>query len=124
MSSFETRSIDRDSLFIMADIRFDGEPTPTRVTVRNLSAGGMMVEREMWVKRGQRVAVDLKSIGMIAGVVVWVRSPRFGIAFEQEIDPKLARNQVFGGAREAPAYAHASLAPQRRNAWSGRLRLV
>lgn len=88
MFSFETRSLARDSLFIMADVLFEGAEEATRVTVRNLSAGGMMAEREMRVKRGQRVALELRNIGTVAGVVVWVRSPLFGIAFEEEIDPR------------------------------------
>lgn len=124
MYSFETRSIDRDSLFIMADIVFADAEDRQRVTVRNLSAGGMMVEREMRVKRGQRVTVDLRNIGTVAGVVVWVRSPAFGIAFEREIDPKLARTALSGGPSAAPAYTRPALAAVPQERWSGKLRRV
>lgn len=124
MFSFETRSLDRDRMFIMADVLFEGAQEMTRVTVRNLSAGGLMAEHEMRVKRGQRVALELRNIGLVEGVVVWVRSPLFGIAFKKEIDPTLARTQVHGGARTAPTFVQAAHPPPRREAWTGRLRRV
>lgn len=96
MHSYPTRSIDRQGLFLVAEMRFDGAPAAARVTVRNISPGGLMAERDMQVKRGQRVAVELGSAGTVPGVVVWVRAPRFGIAFEREIDPRLARGPAAG----------------------------
>lgn len=124
MSSVETRNIDRDSLFLIADLAFEGGEKTVRAKVRNLSAGGMMVEADQRVKRGQRVAVDLRNIGPVAGVVVWVRAPKFGIAFEEEIDPKLARTQVYGGEKEAPVYARAAIGAPRHDGWNGKLRRV
>lgn len=124
MTSLCTRTIDRDSLFLMADLVFaDGRPD-ARVKVRNLSAGGMMIEGDLRLKRGTRLAAGLRNIGPVAGVVVWVRTPRFGVAFEEEIDPKLARSEVFGGDREAPVYARAALAAPRHDGWNGKLRRV
>lgn len=124
MTSLCTRAADRDSLFLMADLVFaDGRPD-ARVKVRNLSAGGMMVEGDMPVKRGTRLAVELRNIGPVAGVVVWVRSHRFGIAFEKEIDPMQARFEVLGGAKEAPVYARAALSPSRHEGWNGKLRRI
>lgn len=124
MTSLCTRTVDRDSLFVMADLVFDSGLPPVRVKVRNLSAGGMMVEGDIRVKRGLRVAADLRNIGPVAGVVVWVRAPRFGIAFEEEIDPLQARTEVFAGPREAPGYARAAVTPDRHGGWNGRLRHV
>lgn len=124
MTSLCTRTVDRDSLFLMADLVFaDGRPG-VRVKVRNLSAGGMMVEGDIRAKRGTRLAVELRNIGPVAGVVVWVRAPKFGIAFEEEIDPMLARSEVHGGAREAPVYARAALAAPRHDGWNGKLRRI
>lgn len=124
MTSLCTRTVNRDALFLMADLVFEGELPDTRVKVRNLSSGGMMVEGEVWVKRGTRVVATLRNIGPVAGVVVWARSPRFGIAFEEEIDPKRARTEVFGGDREAPVYARAALSAPRYDGWNGKLRKI
>lgn len=124
MTSLCTRTVDRDSLFLMADIAFDGGEPEARVKVRNLSAGGMMVEGDLWLKRGARVSVTLRNIGPVAGIVVWARSPRIGIAFEQEIDPKLARSEVFGGEREAPSYARAAVTAPRHDGWNGKMRRI
>lgn len=124
MTSLDTRSVDRDSMFLMADIVFDPGLPGERVKVRNLSAGGMMIEGEIKLTRGARVAIELRNIGAIAGTVVWVRSPRYGIAFEEEIDPRKARSEVFGGPRQAPIYARSVLPAPQYDASRGKLRPV
>ena len=91
MSSVETRQVDRDSLLLIADVRVDGGETRNRVKVRNLSAGGMMAEGEFKVARGALVIVDLRNIGEVEGSIAWIEGNRLGIAFLEEIDPKLAR---------------------------------
>ena len=124
MTSLCTRAVDRDSLFLMADLVFENGLPEARVKVRNLSAGGMMVEGELWLKRGTRVAATLRNIGPVAGVVVWVRGTKFGVAFEQEIDPRQARSEVYGGEREAPVYARAAVGAPRYDGWNGKLRRI
>jgi hypothetical protein len=94
MSNVETRQVDRDSLFLMADVRVDGSESASRVKVRNLSAGGMMAEGDLKVARGSLVTVGLRNIGEVEGSIAWVQDYRFGIAFVEEIDPKLARAQI------------------------------
>lgn len=91
MSAVDTRHINRDSLFLMAQLSVAGQAELKRIKVRNLSAGGMMAEGDIEVERGARVTVELRNIGKIKGNVAWVEANRFGVAFEQEIDPKLAR---------------------------------
>ncbi|KLI64880.1 PilZ domain-containing protein [Aurantiacibacter marinus] len=91
MSNVDTRQVGRDSLFLLAQVRIDGQDNPVRVKVRNLSAGGMMAEGDARVLRGARVDVELRNIGWINGSVAWKQDNRFGIAFADEIDPKLAR---------------------------------
>lgn len=91
MSSVDTRDIQRDSLFLMADLRLDGGTHELRVKVRNLSAGGMMAEGGLVVTHGAKVAVKLRNIGWVDGIVAWVHEERFGIAFAREVDPMLAR---------------------------------
>jgi microcystin degradation protein MlrC len=96
MSNIDTRQVNRDSLFLLAQLRVEDDEVAYRVKVRNLSAGGMMAEGEVAVMRGTRVQVELRNIGWIAGSVAWRQDNRFGIAFLDEIDPKLAREPVTG----------------------------
>lgn len=124
MPSVETRDGERDSLFLMADLVAEGGGSPARVKVRNLSAGGMMIEGEVSARRGSRVALDLRNIGPVAGTIVWVQGRRLGVAFDEQIDPMLARTQVHGGDREAPVYARAALSAPRHDGWNGKLRRI
>jgi hypothetical protein len=97
MSNVETRQIERDSLLLLAQARVDGAGGEYSVKVRNLSAGGMMAEGKAPVARGSLVSVALRNIGWVDGTVAWKQDDRFGIAFVEEIDPKLARAPVGAG---------------------------
>lgn len=111
MSSLETRNVARDSLFLFAEVAFDGQPGKMRVKVRNLSAGGMMVDSgELAVSRGDRLTVNLRNVGQVKGRVAWAQGSRFGVAFDTQIDPKRAREPVTKGP-QAPAYTRPALAP-------------
>ncbi|AKQ41231.1 hypothetical protein CP97_02990 [Aurantiacibacter atlanticus] len=103
MSNVDTRQVGRDSLFLLAQVRLDGQDTNARVKVRNLSAGGMMAEGDLKVVRGVRVEVELRNIGWVEGTVAWKQGNRFGIAFIDEIDPKLARAPVAASAASLPS---------------------
>lgn len=94
MSSVDTRQVDRDSLFLLAQLRVGGHESQYRVKVRNLSAGGMMAEGAVEVSRGEVVEVELRNIGWVKGSVAWRQDNRFGIAFLDEIDPKRARAPI------------------------------
>ena len=96
MSNVDTRQVDRDSLFLLAQLRVSGDETIYRVKVRNLSAGGMMADGDVHVVRGAPVAVELRNIGWVDGSVAWTQENRFGIAFIDEIDPRRARAPVSG----------------------------
>jgi hypothetical protein len=109
MDGSENRQIARDSLFVMADLRLDGAEEEHRIKVRNLSAGGMMGEGPVHVTRGTRVEVNIRNIGWVSGSVAWVQDDRFGVAFCEEIDPKVARAPVTAGAR-SPRYTRPPLA--------------
>ncbi len=87
----ENRHLNRDSLFLMADLRVDGEDGEHRIKVRNLSAGGMMGEGRVRVARGNLVEINIRNIGWVEGTVAWLHEDRFGVAFVEEIDPKVAR---------------------------------
>ena len=91
MEGSENRQIARDSLFVMADIRLHGINGEHRIKVRNLSSGGMMGEGTVRVARGTIVHVNIRNIGWVEGSVAWVQENRFGVAFSEEIDPKVVR---------------------------------
>lgn len=108
MSNVDTRQVNRDSLFLLAQVRVDGQDTVSRVKVRNLSAGGMMAEGDSKVVRGSLVAVELRNIGWVEGSVAWKQDNRFGIAFVDEIDPTVVRAPAgsgsAGGEYEIPRF--------------------
>ncbi|MCB2075962.1 MAG: PilZ domain-containing protein [Novosphingobium sp.] len=97
MDGNENRQIGRDSLFLMADLRVDGLDGEHRIKVRNLSSGGMMGEGAVRVARGAIVSVNIRNLGWVEGTVAWVQDNRFGVAFRDEIDPKIARAPVSEG---------------------------
>lgn len=101
----DNRQIPRDSLFLLADLRVEGLPGEHRIKVRNLSARGMMGEGAVRVVRGALVSVDIRNIGWVKGAVAWVQDNRFGVAFTDEIDARLARAPISIGEDPAPPYA-------------------
>lgn len=70
-----------------------------QVRVRNLSSGGLMAEYAKPVAIGDRVMVKLRGVGDVEGRIAWTAEGRVGVAFDAEIDPKLARKPVGGGAK-------------------------
>ena len=112
MTGVDTRHINRDSLFLMAEVRLEGEPECHRVKVRNLSAGGMMAEGDVTVVRGARVTIELRNLTPVEGSVAWVQENRFGVAFAQEIDPRAPRTPVGNGDISTPRFVRpASILP-------------
>jgi PilZ domain len=97
MTGVETRSVARDSLFLLADIRIEQSAEIHRVRVRNLSDGGMMGEGQLRVQRGHRLSIELRNIGAVGGTVAWVQDNRFGISFDEEIDSQKARRPLQSG---------------------------
>jgi len=127
MSNVDTRQVNRDSLFLLAQVRVDGQDAIHRVKVRNLSAGGMMAEGEAKVMRGSLVMVELRNIGWVEGTVAWKQDNRFGIAFVDEIDPVVVRSQ--GGPQapdfDAPRYTkNHQLAPTVQQSDPSKLRKI
>jgi len=95
MTGMDTRSLARDSLFLLATLQIEQQPDRHRVRVRNLSDGGMMAEgQNIRVQRGHRVVVELRNVGQVTGSVAWVQDDRFGIAFDSEIDSQRARRPL------------------------------
>lgn len=122
MSSLDTRAVDRDSLFLTANLAVEGHLHPVQVRVRNLSTAGMMVAGDVPARTGERVTAELRNIGPVSGVIVWSNGSRFGIAFDSQIDPKLARVEVYGGYTTTPSYARSAVSPRRPASSDGRER--
>jgi hypothetical protein len=105
VNDVDHRQLGRDSLFLMADLRLAGQDGEHRVKVRNLSAGGMMAEGHVKVARGIKLDINLRNIGWVEGFVAWVQDNRFGIAFSQDIEPKVAREPLASNPGEgAPRF--------------------
>jgi PilZ domain len=90
------RGKSRESIFLSANLKFEGVKSETAVRVRNISAGGMMVDCSVAFAIGHRLVATIKNIGEVEGRVAWSVSPRMGIAFDQEVDPKKVRVQIGG----------------------------
>ena len=84
--------------------------------VRNLSAGGMMIEvasdPDPELASGQRLVAELRNIGRVKGEIAWARGRRFGIKFDNTIDPEQARKPVTAG-EGTPDYIKPVLVPDR-----------
>ena len=66
-----------------------------------------MGEGPVHVARGDRVEVNIRNIGWVDGAVAWVQDDRFGVAFHDEIDPKIARAPVTPtGAQPSPQHKY------------------
>ena len=115
MTDSEHRHIARDSLFVMADLRIDGIEGEHRIRVRNLSAGGLMAEGAFNVQRGQMVWTNLRNIGWVEGSVAWVQDSRFGIAFREDVDPRVVRAPQVGGDN-TPRFVRPPLTPVKTGA--------
>jgi len=96
MADQDLRQLNRDSLFLLAELRLEGDSETRKVKVRNLSAGGMMAEGLQAV-RGTLVSVNIRNIGWVEGSIAWVQGDRCGIAFGEDIDPMIARAPVTAG---------------------------
>jgi PilZ domain len=90
----------RDSLFLNANLRRVGDARILAVRVRNISAGGLMVEVAEPLGSDDAVEVEVRGIGWIRGRVAWHTEGRTGIAFDNPIDPQRARKPVSGGGAE------------------------
>lgn len=91
----------RDSLFLMADLRFMDVDGVRQVRVRNLSSGGLMAELPEGAEPGVRVEIGVRGLGWVSGRIAWYAAGRVGIAFDQPIDPLLARKPVGPGGHRS-----------------------
>ena len=90
------RKQSRDSLFLSATVRreTDGDKELVPVRVRNLSGVGLMADYCDVILPGEAVVVTLRGVGSVSGKVARVKKNRVGIAFDVEVNPRLARKPV------------------------------
>lgn len=84
----------RDSLFLLTTVARENRSTKAEARVRNLSATGLMAECKSMYRSGERLVFMLRGVGEVSGCVVWAKGHRVGVAFDREIDPRLARKAV------------------------------
>ena len=100
------RKARRDSLFLLTVMTSPDGMELGSARVRNLSATGMMADIERPLAKGDRVSTELRGVGRVSGTVAWARDDRVGIAFDEPIDPQLARKPVGSAAKDSsvPSY--------------------
>ena len=86
--------------------------SPANVTIHNLSAAGLLIETDLELVPGDRLAIGLPDVGPVGAEIVWVSERLYGCAFEQALGEaalaasQLAANPAQIGARvEEPAQA-------------------
>jgi hypothetical protein len=77
----------------------------------------MMVELEQapdpeWAP-GDRVTAELRNIGAVKGEIAWAGGRRFGVKFDRDVDPELARKPSTGPKDITPDFLRPILVPQR-----------
>lgn len=105
----QDRLSERRSFFLSTILTTDSHGE-LAARVRNLSAGGMMIEFAQDVdpglERDLRVVAELRNIGRVKGQIAWVVERRCGVKFDRLINPELARRPV-GTGKSTPDYASA-----------------
>ena len=88
-----SRIHDRASMLLAAEVRVASAPAQSAV-IRNISATGLMVEMEAHAYSGDFVSANLGNLGWTDGTVVWRVGNRFGIRFDEQIDPANVRRTI------------------------------
>ena len=76
MTHVDTRQLARDSLFLLAMLKVEGDANETeyRVKVRNLSPRGLMAEGNVRIAPGTLIRIELQNIGWVEGSMSPARS--------------------------------------------------
>jgi len=114
----------RASTLLHATLEYLGGEVPTTHRVRDLSAGGVRIDRAEGLSQGSPVLVSIGAIKAIAATVMWVKDGFAGLGFEESIDPANARAKAFLPAVDAASLAKAPVAakPAPSAGWIGDLR--
>ncbi len=98
----------RHSVFLNATVERFGGVEPTQHRVRDLSTGGVRIDRATNLQAGATVLVTVGALEAVGATVVWVREDTAGLKFAHPIDPDAARAKA--------AVAPRSLAERSRSA--------
>ena len=91
MSAIDTRGLQRESLYFMAELQPDGTASPEKVKVRNLSDGGMMIDGSLMLDTGRRVTVTLKNIGTIPAHITYSVTEQGALTLGTDLTYQLVR---------------------------------
>lgn len=72
------------TLFMVAKLKADGAGEGL-CRVRNISAGGLMLESRMPLRPDACVTIELRGMRTLAGRIVWSQDGRAGVAFDQPV---------------------------------------
>jgi hypothetical protein len=86
----------RYACLLVGTIARAGARNRMRITVRNISAHGLMGECAYPPRAGDLVDIDIPGIGAVTAHVRWGDGQRIGVEFDGPIDPTLAfeRNRM------------------------------
>lgn len=77
---------------------------PANVTIHNLSAAGLLIETDLELIPGERLAIGLPDVGPVGAEIVWVSERLYGCAFEQALgEAALSATELRSEPREAGA---------------------
>lgn len=96
----------RYSVLLIGSIARAGARNRMRLTVRNISAHGLMGECAYPPRIGGLVDIDLPGIGTVLAHVRWGDGNRIGVEFDGPIDPTLAFARSRPEARPGLRPAH------------------
>ncbi|WJS98067.1 PilZ domain-containing protein [Novosphingobium humi] len=96
----DQRNAPRNNLLLSSVCHWPNRQLDERVKIRNVSATGLMAEGTLGATVGEQVVLELRNIGAIEGIVAWVQSNRFGVAFARPIDPVLLRTPADVSAKQ------------------------
>lgn len=96
----------RYSVLLVGSIARAWSRNRMRLTVRNISAHGLMGECAYPPRTGDLVDIDLPGIGSVLAYVRWGDGNRIGLEFDGPIDPTLAFSRNRADPRTGIASAH------------------
>lgn len=84
------------------------------VLIHNISAAGLLLETEIELNQGEKLAIELPEIGRVDAQIVWVSDDLYGCAFDMALGQAvLAATQLRADTRHSPV---SDSVPQRRGA--------
>ncbi|MBA2934500.1 PilZ domain-containing protein [Sphingomonas sp. CGMCC 1.13654] len=97
----------RESIFLGADIMFEGEAIQGRI--RNISSTGAYLEADAAFGAGDRITISFRGFADVGATVTRVACRGVGLRFDDRIDP--ARCKRLGSSPGAPQFELVRYAP-------------